>query len=79
MNCNVEILEPFKYGTSQGIAELKQGEVYPGTAADGGGVAFHVTLTNGKIAPVLLESNDGRIKLTMYANATQKQAPRMGR
>lgn len=70
MNCNVEILEPFKYGTSQGIADLKQGEVYPGTAADGGGVVFHATLPSGKIAPVILESNDGRIKLTFWKNQT---------
>lgn len=70
MNCQVEILEPFKYGTSQGIAELKKGEIYSGTAADGGGVVFHVTIeqgqNKGKIAPVILESNDGRVKLTFY-------------
>lgn len=79
MNCNVTILTSFYYGTGQGFAELQKGEVYSGTASDGGGIVFHVTLPNGKIAPVLLESNDERIKLIMYANTTKEQAPRMGR
>lgn len=70
MNCNVEILTSFHYGTTQGFAELKKGEVYSGTAFDGGGVVFHVTLSSGKIAPVVLESNDGRVKLTFYKEHT---------
>lgn len=70
MNCHVEILQSFRYTTPYGEAEIKAGELYSGTAADGGGVVFHVTLPSGRIAPVILEANDGRVKLTMYANHT---------
>lgn len=79
MNCNVEIITSFRYGTGHGFAELKKGETYSGTAADGGGVVFHATLPSGKIVPVVLEANDGRVKITMYANTTKEQASHVGK
>lgn len=71
MNCNVEILTSFHYGTGQGFAELKKGEVYSGTASDGGGVMFHVSLPDGKVIPVVLEANDGRVRLFKFKELTQ--------
>lgn len=66
MNCNIEILQTFRYTTPYGEAEIKAGELYSGTAGDGG-VVFHVTIeqgqNKGKIAPVILEANDERVKI----------------